>query len=124
MASLAISLTVNTLVTGLSVFKIFKVYWETRRTSEERKLGVDGANNKLRSIIFLIIESGMAMFTVQLIRIATLKHDAVYFIVGIYQMFMVIIELVTFSFFIFTEIILGINTYHHLCASVNRIIFP
>ena len=97
MTSLAISLTVNALVTGLIVFKIFKVYWETRPTPEERTWDV-GANSKLRSIIFLIIVSGMAMLTVQLIRIATHECNAAYLIIGIYQMSMVIIELITFYF--------------------------
>ena len=97
MASLIISLTVNALVTGLSVFKIFMVSWETRPTSEERNLGIGRPDRKLQSIIFLIIESAMAIITVQLIHIATLRRGAVYFTVAVYlEMFMVIIELVIF----------------------------
>ena len=92
MTSLAISLTMNAVVTGLIVFRIVKVYWEARPTSEDRDLGVGGANGKLRSIIFIVIESGMAMFSVQLVRVVlnALQLDALYLVVGINQMFNVI----------------------------------
>ena len=66
--SLAISLTVNVVVTGLIVLRIVKVYWEVRPTPEDRDLGIGGGNGRLRSIIFIIIESGMAMFSIQLVR--------------------------------------------------------
>jgi hypothetical protein len=60
---------VNTLVTGLIVFRIFKVFWEVKAatTSVERTLGTTGGT-KLRHVIFIIIESGMALFAVQLLR--------------------------------------------------------
>ena len=92
LTSLVISLTVNTVVTGLIVLRILKVYWMARPTSEERTLGVHGANGKLQSVIFLIIESGMAMFSVQLVRVVlnALQLDALYLVVGINQMFNVI----------------------------------
>ena len=104
--SLVISLTVNTVVTSLIVLRIVKVYWEVRPTSEHRYLCVGGGNGKLRSIIFIIIESGMAMFSIQLVRVilAFLKLDATYLVVGIGQMFNVIIQSVI-SFFHLTEII-------------------
>ena len=104
--SLAISLTVNTVVTGLIVLRIVKVYWEVRSTSEYRYLGVGGANGKIRSIIFIIIESRMAMFSIQLVRVilAFLKLDATYIVVGIGQMFNVIIQSVIFIIH-FTEMI-------------------
>ena len=59
---------VNTLVTGLIMFKIFKVFSGVKTTSVERTLGLTGGK-KLRHVIFVIIESGMALFTIQLIRI-------------------------------------------------------
>ena len=91
--SLAISLTVNVVVTGLIVFRIVKVYWEVRPTSEDRGLSVGGANGKLRSIIFIIIESGMTLFSIQLVRVVLymVELDASYLVVGINQMFFVII---------------------------------
>ena len=104
--SLAISLTVNVVVTGLIVFRIVKVYWEVRPTSEDRGLSVGGANGKLRSIIFIIIESGMTLFSIQLVRVVLymVELDASYLVVGINQMFFVIIQSVI-SIFHFTEII-------------------
>jgi len=64
------SMTVNALVTGLIVFRIFKVFCEVNSvtTSDETSLGVTGGR-KLRSIIFIIIESGMALFAIQLTRL-------------------------------------------------------
>ena len=66
----ALSLIVNALVTGLIVFRILKVFLEveTTMTSVERTLGSTGGT-KLRHIIFVIIESGMALFVIQLIRV-------------------------------------------------------
>ena len=99
---------VNTLVTGLIVFKILKVFLEVKAvmTSVERTLGSSGGT-KLRHIVFVIIESGMALFTIQLIRIlfsfpplesvlSTLDY-----IVVINQMFNVIKRSVHFLFFLF-----------------------
>ena len=104
--SLAISLTVNTVVTGLIVLRIVKVYWEVQPTPEDRDLGVGGENGRLRSIIFIIIESGMAMFSIQLVWVVLyiLSLDAVYLLICINQMFFVIIQSVI-SIFHFTEII-------------------
>jgi hypothetical protein len=95
--SLSISLTVNTIVTGLIVLRILKVYWKGR-SAFDQTLGVGRDHLKLRSIIFIIIESGMAMFSIQLIRVVLtiLELDATYFIMGIHQMFNVIIRSVLF----------------------------
>ena len=67
--SLAATMAVNTLVTGLIVFRILKVFLEAKatRTSVERTLGSTGGT-KFRHIIFVIIESGMMLFVIQLIR--------------------------------------------------------
>ena len=69
LTSLVISLTVNAVVTGLIVFRILKVYWEVRSAFKGRTLRVGGSEAKVRSIIFIMIESGMAMFTIQFIRV-------------------------------------------------------
>ena len=69
---LAASMVVNALVTGLIVFKILKVFLEVRAaTSGERMLGSLSSTGgpKLQHIIFIIIESGMALFAVQLVRV-------------------------------------------------------
>ena len=57
---------VNTLVTGMIVFRIFKGAMPS--TSVERTLGSTGGN-KFRHIMFIIIESGMALFAIQLVRV-------------------------------------------------------
>ena len=67
-AGLAISMTVNALVTGLIVFRLFKVFREVRAASNERILGVTGGDT-LRAIIFILIESGMALFSIQFVRL-------------------------------------------------------
>jgi TRAP-type mannitol/chloroaromatic compound transport system permease small subunit len=62
---------VNALMTGLIVFKILKVFLEFKPTSVERTLGSlsSTGGSKLRHIIFIIIESGMALFAIQLVRV-------------------------------------------------------
>ena len=64
LTSITMSLAVNTLTTGLIVFKIFKVYWEVKPLYY-RPFGRTGGS-KLRPIIFVIIESGLALFSIQL----------------------------------------------------------
>ena len=98
--SLAMSLTVNAVVTGLIVLRIVKVYLEVQSTSKDQDLGAGRGDGKLRSVIFIIIESGMAMFSIQLVRVVlnTLDYDAANFVIGINQMFNVIIHSVI-SFF-------------------------
>ena len=102
LTSLTTSMTVNALVTGLIVFKIFKVFREVKSvtTSEDKSLGITHGN-KLRSVIFIIIESGMVLFAVQLARVVITTQlramtDATYyafqFIVAIHEMVNVIIS--------------------------------
>ena len=69
LTSLITSMTVNALVTGLIVFRIFKVFREVKgvTTLEDRSLGIT-RGNKLRSVTFIIIESGMVLFAIQLAR--------------------------------------------------------
>ena len=62
----ALSMAVNTMVTGLIVFRILRAT-EFKSTSVERTLGAAG--NKYRHIIFVIIESAMALFAIQLVRV-------------------------------------------------------
>ena len=58
---------VNTLVTGMIVFSILKATG-VRPTSIERTLGSTGGN-KFRHIMFIIIESGMALLAIQVVRV-------------------------------------------------------
>ena len=91
LASLAASMAVNALVTGLIVFRIFKVFHEVKDVTGGRKL---------RSIIFIIIESGMALFAIQLARLAIYatglgtdaEYDVYELIAGIHEMLNVVIS--------------------------------
>ena len=62
-------MTVNALMTSMIVFRIFKV---TRAmpttTSFDQTLGSTGGN-KVRHIMFIIIESGMALLVIQVVRL-------------------------------------------------------
>ena len=98
---------VNALVTGLIVFKILKVFLEVKTsTSVERTLGSTGGT-KLRHIMFVIIESGMALFVIQLIRVVFFNlpgdsetlNDVYNFVICIHQMLNVIIRSVHFYYF-------------------------
>ena len=110
LTQLALNMTVNTLVTSLIVFKILKVFLEVKVTSVERTLGSSGGT-KLRHIIFIMIESGMTLFAVQLVRTilyfstdtTAFKDSGSVIITGVEQMFNVIIRFVHFYFFCFTN---------------------
>ena len=101
-------MTVNALVTGLIVFRIFKVFREVKHvtTSDEKSLGVTGGG-KLRSIIFIIIESGMALFAIQLARLVVAatgettnaEADIYQLIVGIHEMLNVVISSVVVTLY-------------------------
>ena len=58
---------VNSLMTAMIVFRILKATG-VKPTSVERTLGSTGGN-KFRHIMFIIIESGMALFVIQLVRV-------------------------------------------------------
>ena len=91
--SLGMSLIVNALVTSLIVFRIIKVFREVRPTSDQQI----GGGSTLRYIIFVLIESGMAMFAIQLVRfvltIVPTEFSCLPIIIGIHQMFNVIIKI-------------------------------
>jgi hypothetical protein len=121
LTGLATSMAVNALMTGLIVFKILKVFLEFKSTSVEQTLGSlsSTGGSKLRHIIFIIIESGMALFAVQLVRVVLISlvtaqtEDGnltralvgMELIMVIHQMLNVIITSVHFYFFCFTDVI-------------------
>ena len=102
---LVASMAVNALVTGLIVFQILKLFLEVKPIFVELTLFSTGCT-KLRHIIFVIIESGMALFAIQLIRIVfsiveESSHLPVYgiileYVIVIHQMLNVIIKSVHF----------------------------
>ena len=115
---LAVSMAVNALVTGLIVFKILKVFLEVNPILVELTLDSTGGS-KLRHVIFVIIESGMALFAIQLIRLVFsilpmewTVHVLEYVIV-MHQMFNVIIRFVHFYFFCFID-----NIYQGIAPTI------
>ena len=123
-------MTVNALVTGLIVFKIFKVFQEVKTaTVDDQNLGVTGGST-LQRVIFIIIESGMALFSIQLTRLVVtiVSTDASYNAFGLvastHEMLNVIIRSVIATLFLLiTWAFLGYYSYHYLGASVNGIVF-
>ena len=87
MTAFTTSMAVNTLVTGLIVFRILEVFLEVNRikpTSVERNLGslpVATRSTKLRHVMFVIIESNMALFAMQLVCVVleSIPQSAVQF---------------------------------------------
>ena len=105
LTGLALSMTVNALVTGLIVFRIFKVFQQVKtNTMDEQILGVTGGDT-LQRVIFIIIESGIALFSIQLARLVVsavptvAANDAYVFIVAIHEMLTVIIRSITVTLF-------------------------
>ena len=104
--SFVLSMAVNTLVTGLIVFKILKVFLQVRATSSasvERSLGSTGGT-KFQHIIFVIIESGMMLFATQLVQlvlyvVTSVDQKYLNFVIGVNEMFNVIIRSIHFYFF-------------------------
>ena len=97
-ASLALSMTVNALVTGLIIFRVFKVFQIVKTgTVDDQILGVTGGST-LQCVTFIIIESAMALFLIQLARLAVTivntdaAYNVYYLISGIHIMFNVIIR--------------------------------
>jgi hypothetical protein len=97
------SIAVNALVTGLITFKIVKVFSTVKAntTSVEKTLGLGATKGtKLQHTIFIIIESAMALFAIQVVRLALSFNSSIVpfdFVVGIDQMLNVIIRSVSFS---------------------------
>ncbi|KAF8801521.1 hypothetical protein BYT27DRAFT_7198025 [Phlegmacium glaucopus] len=85
------SLIVNVLVTGLIAFRIAKVYWNVKNTLNKNTFGATGGS-KLRSIIFIVIESGMALLACQLAWLVstvvrtTAATEAVSISTGVHEM--------------------------------------
>ena len=106
---LAASMAVNTLMTGMIVFRILKVTAGAKPTSVERALG-STRSKKFWHIMFVIIESGMALFAIQLVRVVlvsispVLQEPSNYFqatydiVVVINQMLNVIVKIRSFTF--------------------------
>ena len=106
LTGLTASMAVNALVTGLIVFKIFKVFLEVNPILVELTLDSTGGS-KLRHFVFVIIESGMTLLAIQLIRLVfsilpmEWTFDALEYVVAINEMLNVIIRFVSFLLLLF-----------------------
>ena len=115
LTGLVTSMAVNGLGTGLIVFRIVKVFL-VKATTIERTLRSTGGTTlalQVRNIIFVTIESGMALFAIQLVRVLlvilpTVEQQAYNFVNGINEMFNVITSSVHFYFFCCTD---NLNIY-------------
>ena len=125
-------MTVNALVTGLIVFRVFKVFQQVKMgTADDQILGVTGGST-LRRVIFIIIESGMALFSIQLARLVVtiMNRDAgaadVYNLIsGIHAPLNVIMTINhCYVILLINEFFLGYYTYNYLGAGINGTVFP
>ena len=93
---------VNALVMSLIVFRIFKVFREVKATFGKQILGA-AHRSALQPIIFVLIESGTLLFSIQLVRLVlasiriptlgdTSANNAYPFIIAIHQMLTVSIS--------------------------------
>ena len=118
LTGLAASMVVNALVTGLIVFKILSVFLEVKATSVEPTFGSLSSTRSptLQHIIFMIIESGMALFAIQLVRVVITSLGVLHggpappslliasdLVIPIHQALNVIIIFVYFYYFCFTD---------------------
>ena len=133
LTALAATMAVNTLVTGLIVFKILNGLLEVKRSLGSFSSAAGRPN--YQHIVFIIIESGMALFATQLVRIVMSildKRDgnptnfgvAFDLIVVFHQMVNVIISSVHFYTFVLliTSTWLGHRTNNNIGASLNGIV--
>ena len=112
---LTASMAVNALVTSLIVFKILKVFLEVKANSGERTLSSTAGGKKYQHIIFIIIESALALFAIQLVRVvlssliagpeaeSTSIPIALNFVIATHQMLNVVIRSIHFYIFCFTD---------------------
>ena len=128
---LAASMAVNALMTGMIVFRILKATG-VKPTSVERTLG-STEGNKFRHIMFIIIESGMALFAIQLLRVVlsfmpvSVEQDpflqpASDFVIVTNQMLNVIIIISTSFVLLITFTWLGDCTNDNFGAGSNEVV--
>ena len=129
--AIAMSMAVNILVTGLIVFRILKVYLQVRTTLDNQNLGITDRSGTFRRVIFIVVESGMALFCIQLTRLVTstgivpteaaenasMALDYLHPMLNVIMSFLLIISLMKWPW-------LGYNTHNNSSAGVNGIVFP
>ena len=128
-ASIVLSMIVNAYATGLIAFKLFKMQRDTKPT-----LGTLSSSGgiKYRSVISIIIESGVALFCIQLIRVVLIVNfemtgsdvplNALEIVIPIHEIFNVSTLNTSIILVIATTGLVGYNTYHHPSAGLNGIV--
>ena len=127
----------NTLVTGLIAFRILKVFLQVKATvtSVERNLG-STVGTKLRHVLFIVIESGVVLFALQLVCLVlfiliyqgVLPYNSqgsfqIYSLTGTHEMFNVIIVTTTsFVLLITFTWLLGYDNNNNFGAGDNEIV--
>ena len=71
-AAVTLSMTVNALVTGLIVFRILKVFRAVKDTIVDSDQSSITGGSTFRRAIFILVESGLALFSVQLARLVVI----------------------------------------------------
>ena len=117
LTALATFMVVNTLVTGLIVFNESRCSWKLGllRSSKHWYHWAQPGIPNFGHIMFIILESGMALFAIQLVRVVITSLVAtpvvqtpptliaLDFVIGIHKMLNAIIIFVDFYFFCFTD---------------------
>ena len=130
--SLGMTLVVNVIVTGLILFRIIKVLLEAEPIWY-KKLGAMSGGRKIRSFIWVFIESAVVLFIAQAVLVVSTAvtvtretNNVTTVVFSIHQMLLVS----SLTLFILLNNIddasawLGNNTYNHTSAGLNGIIFP
>ena len=111
------------------MFRIFKVFQEVKTAVDDRIVGMTGGST-LRRIIFVLTESGMLLFAIQIAQLVLylvrtdVAIDAYELIAPLSQL--QILNVIIISIIItlnFTDPVLGYYTYNHLGEGVNGIVF-
>ena len=123
--SLTVSMAVNALVTGLIMFKILKVFLKVKPIYELSSGSTRDTKLQVRHVIFITIESGMALFAIQLIHVvffivpveSGLNSSILEYVIVIQQMFNVIIRSVHIYFSCFTD-----NIYQGIIPTIIMVL--
>jgi len=69
LTGLTLSMIMNALVTGLIVFRILQMFRQVQTSTGDGQMSEVTGGSKLQRVIFIVIESGMALLSIQLARL-------------------------------------------------------
>ena len=129
-SSHVMSISVNAMATGLIAFRIYKVFKQVKANSVSNLALNDAPGSALGNVLFMIIESGVILFSIQLIRLVmysvqTLASTGFHLIIPFHVILNVIIRSVisTILILLIMRIWPGHNTYTHYGAGLNEYVF-